>query len=173
MRREPFFTLPNIISMSRFVMAAGFLATRSTDARVALLGAASASDILDGWVARRRAVVTRLGAMLDPVADRTFVLVVVVMFLAQARITRAEYFVLLARDLATAIGFLVARSVPRLRAAPFQARRSGKIVTMLQMVTLLSVLVYPAAVPALVAVVGLASIVAIVDYTRVLWSARH
>lgn len=172
MRREPFFTLPNIVSLSRFVMAAGFLATRSTDARVALIGAASVSDLLDGWIARRGAAVTRIGAMLDPVADRTFVLVVVVMFLAQGRITRGEYFVLLARDLATAIGFLVARSVTWLRAVPFRARWSGKLVTTLQLVTLVCVLVEPVAVPWLVVAVGATSVLAITDYTMTLWRSR-
>src|SRR5271170_2332003 len=111
MRREPFLTLPNAVSLSRFVMAAGFLAARSTDVRVALIGAASLSDVLDGWIARRRGQVTRLGGMLDPIADRTFVLVVVMVYLARGEITRGEYFVLIARDLATAIGFLVARTV--------------------------------------------------------------
>ncbi|HWZ60294.1 MAG TPA: CDP-alcohol phosphatidyltransferase family protein [Gemmatimonadaceae bacterium] len=172
MRREPFLTLPNAVSLSRFVMAAGFLAARSTDVRVALIGAASVSDILDGWIARRRGQVTRLGAMLDPIADRTFVLVAVMVYLARGEITRGQYFVLIARDLATAIGYLVARQVPGLRSAPFRARLAGKVVTILQLVTLVAVLVVPGAVPWLVAAVGAASAVSIGDYTLALWRAR-
>ena len=172
MRREPFLTLPNAVSLSRFVMAAGVLAARSTDVRVALIGAASVSDVLDGWIARRRRQVTELGVMLDPIADRTFVLIAVMVYLARGEITRGEYFVLIARDLATAIGFLVARQMPALRSVPFRARWAGKLVTTLQLVTLVAVLVAPVTVPWLVAGVGAASAVSIGDYTLALWRAR-
>jgi cardiolipin synthase (CMP-forming) len=172
MRREPFWTLPNTVSLSRFVMAAGFLAARSTEARLALIGAASLSDLIDGWIARSRGQVTRLGALLDPIADRTFVLVAVMVYVARGEITRGQYFVLIARDLATAIGFLVARLVPELRTVSFRARLAGKVVTTLQLVTLVAVLVVPVAVPWLVGAVGVMSAISIWDYTLVLWRAR-
>jgi CDP-diacylglycerol---glycerol-3-phosphate 3-phosphatidyltransferase len=172
MRREPVFTLPNVVSMSRFAMAVAFIVARTADARVALIGAASVSDVLDGWVARRRGQASRFGAMLDPIADRTFVLAVVAVFLATGAITRAEYFILLARDLATAIGFLVARSVTWLRRVPFRARWAGKLVTILQLIALIAVLVAPRAVPWIVGAVGIASVVAISDYTLALWHGR-
>jgi cardiolipin synthase len=172
MRREPFLTLPNTVSCSRFVMAAGFLAARSTEVQAALIGAASLSDIIDGWIARRRGQVTRIGALLDPIADRTFVLVAVMVYVARGEITRGQYFVLIARDLATAIGFLVARLIPGLRSVPFRARLAGKLVTTLQLAALVAVLLAPAAVPLLVAVVGVMSAVSIWDYTLALWRAR-
>ncbi len=173
MRREPVFTLPNLVSMSRFVMAVAFLATPAPDTRVALIGAASLSDVLDGWIARRRNEVTRLGAMLDPVADRTFILTAVAVFLVTGRITRSQYFILLARDLATAIGFLVARSISWLRAVPFRARWSGKLVTTLQLLALIVVLVAPRAAQWAIEAVGVASVIAISDYTLALWHARQ
>jgi len=173
MRREPVFTLPNLVSMSRFAMAVAFLATPAPDARVALIGAASLSDVLDGWIARRRHEVTRLGAMIDPIADRTFVLAAVAVFLATGRITRPQYFVLLARDLATAIGFLVARSVSWLRAVPFRARWAGKLVTTLQLLALIIVLVAPRGASWAIGAVGVASVIAISDYTLALWHARQ
>jgi cardiolipin synthase (CMP-forming) len=173
MRREPVFTLPNLVSMSRFAMAVAFLATPAPDTRVALIGAASLSDVLDGWIARRRHAVTRLGAILDPIADRTFVLTAVAIFLATGRITRGQYFILLARDLATAIGFLVARSVTWLRAVPFRARWSGKLVTTLQLLALIVVLVAPSVAPWAIGAVGAASVIAISDYTLALWHERE
>jgi CDP-diacylglycerol--glycerol-3-phosphate 3-phosphatidyltransferase/cardiolipin synthase len=173
MRREPVFTLPNLVSMSRFAMAVAFLATPAADTRVALIGAASLSDVLDGWIARRRHAVTQIGAMLDPIADRTFILVAVAVFLATGRITRSQYFVLLARDLATAIGFLVARSVSWLRAVPFRARWAGKLVTTLQLLALIIVLVAPRGAPWAIGAAGVASVIAISDYTLALWHARE
>ena len=172
MRREPVFTLPNLVSMSRFAMAVAFLATPAPDARVALIGAASLSDVLDGWIARRRHEVTRLGAMIDPIADRTFVLAAVAVFLATGRITRVQYFVLLARDIMTAIGFLVARSISWLKSVPFRARWAGKLVTTLQLLALIIVLVAPRGALWAIGAVGVASVIAIADYTLALWHAR-
>lgn len=165
--------MPNLVSMSRFAMAVAFLATPAPDARIALIGAASLSDVLDGWIARRRHAVTRLGAMIDPIADRTFVLVAVAVFLATGRITRVQYFVLLFRDIMTAIGFLVARTVSWLRAIPFRARWAGKLVTTLQLLALIIVLVAPRGAPWAIGAVGVASIIAISDYTLALWHARQ
>ena len=42
-----------------------------------VIGAAAATDFLDGWVARRVRATSRWGALLDPIADRVFVLTVV------------------------------------------------------------------------------------------------
>lgn len=165
-------TLPNLLSCSRLVLAAGFVAAGATDARVGLIGAAAATDFLDGWLARRVRATTRWGALLDPIADRVFVLTVVATFLFTGRLSTGAYFVLLMRDIATAIGFLVARVVPWLRAVPFQARVLGKVVTVLQLLTLVAVLAWPDAVPALLGGVGAASVLSIADYTVALWRAR-
>ena len=165
-------TLPNLLSCSRLVLAAGFVAAGATEARVGLIGAAAATDFLDGWLARRVRATSRWGALLDPVADRVFVLTVVATFLFTGRLSTSAYFVLLMRDLATAIGFLVARVIPWLRTVPFQARRLGKVVTVLQLLTLAAVLVLPEAVTLLLGGVAAASVLSIVDYTLARWRAR-
>ena len=165
-------TIPNILSASRLVLAAGFVAVGAPEARLGLIGVAAVTDMLDGWLARRVKATSRWGALLDPIADRVFVLTVVGTFLFTGQLSTSAYFILIMRDLATAVGFLVARIIPWLRPVQFQARRLGKLVTMLQLFTLLAVLAYPAAVPLLLAGVALASVLAIVDYTLALWRAR-
>lgn len=165
-------TLPNAVSMSRLLLAAGFVAMREPAARVALLIVASITDFLDGWLARRRRSVTRAGALIDPVADRLFVFTAVCTFLVEGAISWASYFILISRDIATAIGFLVARSVPWLRAVEFRARWLGKLVTVLQLVTLIAVIVAPGLVPPLVVAVGVTSAASIADYTLTLWRER-
>jgi phosphatidylglycerophosphate synthase len=172
MSRERLLTLPNAVSMSRLVLAAAFIAMREPAARVTLLVAASATDFLDGWLARRRQATTRSGALIDPIADRFFVFTAVCTFLLEGAISTAAYFTLLSRDIATAIGYLVARSIPWLRAVAFRARLLGKLVTVLQLLTLIAVLVAPAVVPWLVIVVGAASAASIADYTLTLWRER-
>jgi CDP-diacylglycerol--glycerol-3-phosphate 3-phosphatidyltransferase len=164
--------LPNLLSCSRLVLAVGFVAASETEARVGLIGAAAVTDFLDGWLARRANATSRWGALLDPIADRVFVLTVAGTFLYTGALSPWGCLLLLMRDIATAVGFLVARIIPWLRAVTFQARFVGKVVTVLQLLTLAAVLVYPTAVRALLAAVAFASVVSIVDYTLALWRAR-
>jgi cardiolipin synthase len=165
-------SIPNIISCSRLALAAGVVASSATETQVGIIGAAAVTDFLDGWVARRVKATSRIGAMLDPIADRFFVLTVVATMLFTGRISTTEYFVMITRDLATAVGFIVARLVPWLRTVTFQARVSGKVVTVLQLVTLAALLLTPTLAPWLVAAVGVASALSIADYTLALWRAR-
>src|SRR4051812_22051654 len=107
--------LPNLLSASRLVLAAGFVVTGTVETRVGLIGAAALTDFLDGWLARRVHATSRWGALLDPIADRVFVLTVVGTFLFGGLLSTSEYFILITRDLATAVGFLTARVIPWLR----------------------------------------------------------
>jgi phosphatidylglycerophosphate synthase len=161
-----------VISLTRVVCAAAILVVRGTAERVTLIAIASGSDFLDGWLARRRKSTTRLGALIDPIADRCFVLACVVALLLEGALTTGQYLVLLARDIATAIGFFVARAVPWLRQARFEARYLGKAVTVLQLATLLAALVRPDLVDPLIVVVAITSAASIADYTLALWRAR-
>ena len=74
MARSTVFTLPNLVSSSRLALAVGFVASDVVPTRLALIGIASLTDFLDGWFSRRTHVASRFGALLDPVADRFFVL---------------------------------------------------------------------------------------------------
>jgi phosphatidylglycerophosphate synthase len=172
MSRERLVTLPNAVSMSRLLLAAMFVAVRDPVLRFSLLLIASGTDFLDGWLARRSHATTRSGALIDPIADRFFIVTAVSVYLADGAITIGAYFTLLARDIATLIGFLVARSVPWLRAVVFRARLLGKVVTVLQLATLMAVIAMPAAVPSLVVGVGVTSVASIADYTLMLWRER-
>jgi cardiolipin synthase len=170
-RRSSMLTLPNLLSASRFPLAAAFLATEATPARVALIGAASLTDVLDGWLARRHQT-TKLGALLDPIADKTFVLVAISAFLIAGQLSTLDYFVILLRDFATALGFLVAYLLKDLDPKNFKARMSGKVVTVLQLATVLALVLHSALLRPLVWLVGATSLWAIVDYTLLLERQR-
>lgn len=165
-------TLPNVISLSRLVLAAAFVTTRDPILRVGLIVTASATDFLDGWLARRRQSATKWGALIDPIADRVFVLTAVSSYLLTGEVSTGQYFILLSRDLATAVGFLVAQSVAWLRPVEFRARWLGKVVTALQFLALLAVILQPSQVPWLVLLTGIVSAASIADYTLALWRAR-
>jgi cardiolipin synthase len=165
-------SIPNILSCSRLALAAGFVASSATETQVGIIGVAAMTDFLDGWLARRVKATSRWGAMLDPIADRFFVLTVVGTMLYTGRLSTGGYFVMILRDIATAVGFLVARIIPWLRTVTFKARMSGKVVTVLQLVTLAALLIAPTIASWLIVLVGVASVISIADYTLALWRAR-
>ena len=69
--------LPNALSLARLLAAPVLIAlafVRFERAFAALLVTALATDVLDGWIARRFHLQSRLGAMLDSVADVTTLL---------------------------------------------------------------------------------------------------
>jgi cardiolipin synthase (CMP-forming) len=165
-------SLPNLISISRLALAAAFVVFEQADIRIVLVMLALATDYLDGWLARRAGSMSRIGAVLDPFADRVFVLVGVSVFLFEGTISTPEYFIMISRDLMTAIGFLVARMVPSLRPVAFHARFPGKLVTVLQLATFIGILIRPEATGPMILVVAVASLWAIADYTWALHRAR-
>ena len=173
MERGTFFNLPNSISLSRLLLAFLFVAIDGTWQRVALILVAGFTDVLDGWIARRSQTASVAGALIDPIADRVFVFSAVTTYLIEGQLNSGQFFLFLARDVATAIGFIVARFIPGLTAASFRARALGKAVTVLQLGTLLAVLVAPKTVQSLVVVIAVLSIVSIVDYTLALERARR
>ena len=172
MARTTVFTLPNLVSTSRFALAVGFVVSDTAPVRLALLGIASATDVLDGWLARRTQVVSRFGALLDPIADRFFVLAVVVTFVMGGALTPLQASLVLLRDVMSVIGYFVAKNVSWLRSIPFQARLLGKLVTVAQLFTFLVVLLWPAWVAACVWIVAALGLAATIDYTLMLWRER-
>jgi phosphatidylglycerophosphate synthase len=173
MERGKIFTIPNSISLSRLLLAFAFVIIDGDWQRVVLIAAAGATDFLDGWAARKSNNPTVAGALIDPIADRLFVLAAISSYLFEGRLTTGQYFIFLSRDIATAVGFIVARFIPGLTASAFKARVLGKTVTVLQLACLFAVLVAPGVVQPLILIIGALSAVSIVDYTAALERARR
>ncbi len=165
-------TVPNLVSTSRVALAIGFLVIDNVPVRLGLIFVASLTDFLDGWIARRTKVVSRFGALIDPVADRFFVLCVVISYVLGGQLLLWQAFVIFFRDVMSLIGWFVARNVSWLRTIPFRARPLGKVVTALQLFTFIAVLLLPTWVDGLVVVVGVLGVIATIDYTLMLWRER-
>nr|QKW93733.1 CDP-diacylglycerol-phosphatidylglycerol phosphatidyltransferase [Vitiosangium cumulatum] len=172
MRRRTSLSLLNALSLSRLPLAAFFVMMEEPLVRVGLVAAAALTDFLDGYIARHKHLESYWGALIDPIADRCFVMVALLTFVLEGKLTPLEFGILVVRDVATALGFVVARIVPRLRPVEFKARMLGKVVTTLQLGALLAVLVVPVLVLPLVIAVGLTALAAVVDYTAAVWRAR-
>jgi phosphatidylglycerophosphate synthase len=172
MPRRAWFNLPNTISLSRVVLALAFVLVSEPWDRIALIAVAGLTDFMDGWLARHKKSESTAGALLDPLADRIFVLVAISTYLVEGQLTTAQYFIFLTRDLATAAGFVVAKIIPTLRPAVFRARMLGKIVTVLQLITLVTIVVMPELTDLMIAAIGIVSLASIVDYTIALWRGR-
>jgi cardiolipin synthase (CMP-forming) len=172
MWRSDVFSTPNLISLSRLAMAGIFVGVRDPDWRLAVVSLAMLSDVLDGVVARISHSATRIGALIDPIADRIFMLVAFVTVTVEGLISPWQLGLLMLRDVMTVIGWFVARNVSWLRGITFQARWPGKGVTVLQFVTLLAALQAPRLVAGLALAAGVLAFVATTDYTLMLWFNR-
>lgn len=164
-------TVPNLLSLTRLPLAAAFLLVDGRTARVALVGIASLTDFLDGWLARRGQT-SQLGALLDPIADKTFVFIAIAAFLFEGVVSAGEFLIVISRDLATAVGFIVAWLLPGLDPRAFRARWPGKVVTVLQLAALFVLLLRPTVFPVLVPLIAVASAAAIADYALLLHRQR-
>lgn len=89
---EPFWNLPNTITVLRLGVIPVLMAFPLFDGRlgshvVAWLFIASAvGDLVDGWLARRGKQVTRIGKLLDPLADKVTVATALIVLLDMERI---------------------------------------------------------------------------------------
>ncbi len=172
MNRSALFTLPNTVSLSRVVLALAFVLVSEPWDRIALVAVAGFTDFMDGWLARHEKSESTAGALLDPLADRIFVFVAISTYLVDGLLTTGQYFIFLTRDLATAAGFIVAKIIPTLRPAVFRARMLGKIVTVVQLITLVAIIVMPELTGFLILAIGMISVASIIDYVIALWRER-
>lgn len=169
---DSLWTLPNIISLSRVFLAGAFVFSSDPWIRVVIVAAAAFSDFLDGFIARVMSRKSAAGALIDPISDRFFAIITISVMLYDGFLTAGQFFIFISRDLATVIGFIVAKTIPWLRSVVFRARLLGKAVTVVQLVTLVAALIFRSALPGLIIVLGLLSALSIVDYTFSLWRAR-
>lgn len=102
-----------------------------------LFCAASLTDLLDGWMARRYKLVTNFGRFIDPVADKLLVLSTMIALSGQGRFPAWVCVVVLFRELAVDGLRLVAVEQGRVIAAG----KLGKIKTVLQMFTIIAHLI--------------------------------
>lgn len=158
--------LPNLLSTVRLLLA-GLFPFCPAQEWIWLVLAAGASDFLDGWIARRWHLESWQGGLLDAVADKLFVLSVLVTFVLAGKFSPWWVPGLLARDLTVAMIALYAFC--RREWASFrkmEASVSGKLATAGQFLFFATVVLAPASIPSVFAVAVLFSFLAAFDYSR-------
>jgi cardiolipin synthase len=132
------FTLPNALSLLRLFMVplvVALLLARSDGLAAAFFVLAAATDFLDGRIARR-AGPTRLGRILDPVADRLMLSSVAVVLAVRGLLPAWAVAILVGRDLLALAGSLVVGSKIRVN-------RVGKAATAVLMGAVALVVIIP------------------------------
>jgi CDP-diacylglycerol--glycerol-3-phosphate 3-phosphatidyltransferase len=98
--------LPNLLTVTRICLIPVFVILFMTPTAERSLAAASVfvvaavTDLLDGYLARRRSQVTKLGRLLDPTADKLLVLSGLVLLVQFQRVDAVIAILIIAREVA-------------------------------------------------------------------------
>lgn len=136
--------LPNILTLSRIaavplvVLLLLFESKQSCFWAALIFTAASITDWLDGYLARKWELVTVLGKFLDPLADKLIVMAALIMLIPLGRAPAWAVFVILARELVVS-GI---RSIASAEGIVIAASQLGKYKTIFQMVAIVGLLLH-------------------------------
>lgn len=98
--------LPNLVTMGRILLIPVFVVLFADPTPVRSLVAAcvfvvaAVTDLLDGYLARRRGQVTSLGKLLDPIADKLLVLSGLILLVQFDRVPAVIAILIIAREVA-------------------------------------------------------------------------
>jgi cardiolipin synthase len=113
-------TVPNLLSGLRLASVPVFVwlfVSDKEEAAVILYGVGAATDWVDGYVARRTGAVTELGKLLDPLADRIFIVALALALLLRGALPAWLGGVIIVRDVVVLVLWPVVdrRSARRIR----------------------------------------------------------
>jgi cardiolipin synthase (CMP-forming) len=175
--RRVWLTIPNALTVLRSLAIVPFawLAMRGRDREALILFiAAGFTDILDGAIARRFGQASRIGRLLDPLADKLFTGVSFVVLSAFrpgfTSIPKWVMFAVLSRDVLILAGSFLVYSMTR--NSGFKASVYGKVNTLLELAVVVCFLAAPGIpfvagiLPGLYAVLLVSLLVSAADYLR-------
>jgi nicotinamide-nucleotide amidase len=171
-------TLPNLLTLSRLaaipvLMALLLVRFEGHDQlAAAMFIVVSLTDTLDGQIARRRGLVSDFGKFLDPLADKLFVLSVLIVLVQEGLVAAWVVVVIFSRELLITI----LRSVGASQGRVIGAAPLGKTKTVTQMAAVTLLILqrpYPILVPAADVAIAVAVVFTIGSGIDYLWRFRH
>lgn len=160
---KPWVTAADVVTALRLPLAGLFPFIRSPAWQLVIVAVAAASDTLDGILARRVGG-SRIGAVLDPIADKVFMAAAFLTVASHGLLEWYELAGVLLRDLLAVLGFLGTWLLRRPVALP--ARAGGKAVTIAQLLTLAAAIAGSPLVRPLAWATAAIAVYAIWDYGR-------
>jgi cardiolipin synthase (CMP-forming) len=128
-------TVPNLVSFARLagvpLFLYLFLGAHATGWAVTVLAVGGSSDWIDGYLARRLRQVSRVGELLDPVADRLYILATLIAFTVKGVVPWPFAVALLAREAVLVVTLPVLR---RYGYGPLPVHYVGKTATFILLV---------------------------------------
>jgi CDP-diacylglycerol--glycerol-3-phosphate 3-phosphatidyltransferase len=137
-------TLPNVLTLARILLVPVLVValldeTPNGDLVAAVVFAvASATDAVDGWLARRSRSITTFGKLMDPVADKLLVVAALVALVSLERLAAWVAMVIIARELAVT----VARAQASASGIVLASNWWGKAKTIVQVPAILLVIAF-------------------------------
>ncbi|UFS72870.1 CDP-diacylglycerol--glycerol-3-phosphate 3-phosphatidyltransferase [Geomonas sp. RF6] len=141
---SPILNAPNILTLLRIAaipLLCVLLLSPSRDSgfwAAALFSAASFTDWLDGYLARRMGIVTVFGQFLDPIADKLIVMAALIMILPYDRAPAWMVLVILGRE----IIITGLRGIASQEGIVIAASQLGKFKTIFQLVAIIGLLLH-------------------------------
>lgn len=141
---SPIWNIPNILTLLRIAaipILVVLLLSPSREAgfwAAALFAAASVTDWLDGYLARRMQIVTVFGKFLDPIADKLLVMAALIMILPFGRVPAWMVLVILGRE----IIITGLRGIASTEGIVIPASNLGKFKTIFQLVAIIGLLLH-------------------------------
>lgn len=155
--------------MCRIPLAVVFLLVDAAIVRLVVLGLVVVTDVGDGIWARRIGG-SKAGAVLDPIADKLFMLAAFIVVFRTGLLNPWEVLGVLLRDITALISFIGVTILRRPKTLP--ARAGGKAVTVCQALTLLAFLAGSELLRPLAWATAAISLYAIWDYMTVARNKR-
>lgn len=131
-------TIPTFLTISRFFLVPVFIGFFLSDRfrlAVIVLVIASLTDMLDGFIARRYNMKSRLGSMLDPLADKFMMLVSFIVLSYRGVIPWLVTLVVIGRDFYIVLGAFYLNNIKRINLV-FKPTKFSKLTTFTQFLLL-------------------------------------
>ena len=126
------------------------------------------TDVIDGYIARKNRIASKFGALIDPLADKVFVISALLLFFYLNKITLLEFFILIIRDIYSITEVVI--TLIKKSKKPHKARAFGKITTALQYFLILALILDLGLKSYLIIPIFIFSVLTIIDYIKVRWS---